>query len=65
MAVKGRIQQLAVLVNTTPETLVEIMGDMSRETLNELQVRNPRAGGRVARNLRRHRRMQAQVSYER
>ncbi|MCU0914589.1 MAG: hypothetical protein MUC88_08510 [Planctomycetes bacterium] len=57
MAVKGRIRQLAVLVNTMPETLAEVMGDMSREALNELQAYNPKACGRMVRSIRRHRKL--------
>ena len=55
MAPKRRIRKLAVLVDATPEMLVEIMGDVFSETINELQVYKPRACGRIARDIRRHR----------
>jgi hypothetical protein len=55
MAPTRRIQKLAVLVDTTPEMLVEIMGDVFSETINELQTYKPRACGRLARDIHRHR----------
>jgi hypothetical protein len=56
MAPKRRIRKLAALVHTTPETLTEVIGDVFRETVNELKRRKPRAGGRIARGISRHRR---------
>jgi len=57
MAPRRRIKKLAVLMDTTPETLVEVMGDVLRETVDELQKYKPRACGRMARDIRRHRQM--------
>jgi hypothetical protein len=51
MAPRRRIKKLAVLVDTTPEVLVEIMGDVFSETINELQMYKPRACGRIARDI--------------
>jgi hypothetical protein len=61
MAPKRRIRKLAALVHTTPETLTEVIGDVLRETVNELQRYKPSAGGRVARDIRRHRRIDSGV----
>jgi hypothetical protein len=61
MAQKRRIKRLATLVDTTPETLAEVIGDVLRETVNELQSYKPRAGGRIARDIRRHRRISSGV----
>jgi hypothetical protein len=55
MAPKRRIEKLAALVHTTPETLKEVIDDVLRETVNELRTDEPRAGGRIARDVRRHR----------
>ncbi len=65
MAPRRRIRRLAVLVDTTPDRapkcgimhlgtqmLVEIMGDVFSETINELQTYKPRACGRIARDIR-------------
>ena len=52
-----RIKKLAALVNTTPETLAEVIGDVLRETVNELQTYEPRAGARIARGIRGHQKM--------
>jgi hypothetical protein len=57
MAPKRRIEKLAVLVDTTPETLVEVMGDVLSDTVGELQTYKPRACARIARDIRRHRQM--------
>jgi len=57
MAPRRRIEKLAVLVGTTPETLVEVMGDVLSDTVGELQTYKPRACGRIARDIRRHRQM--------
>jgi hypothetical protein len=57
MAPRRHIKKLAVLVDTTPEALVEIMGDVFSETIHELQMYKPRACGRIARDIRRHRQM--------
>jgi galactose-1-phosphate uridylyltransferase len=59
MAPKRRIKKLAALVDTTPETLAEVIGDVLRETVNELQTYEPRACGRIARDIRRHRKTNA------
>jgi hypothetical protein len=57
MASKKRIKKLAVLVDTTPETLGEVMGDVLRETVNELHTYKPQACQRIARDIRKHRKM--------
>ena len=57
MAPRRRIKKLAVLADTTPEMLIEVMGDVLRETVDELQMYKPRACGRMAREIRRHRQM--------
>jgi hypothetical protein len=61
MVVKRRIRKLADLVDTTPETLAEVIGDVFRETVSELQTYKPRACGRIARDIRRHRKTNAGV----
>jgi hypothetical protein len=55
MAPKRRIKKLAALVDSTPETLAEVAGDVLRETVDELQRYKPNAGGRIARDICRHR----------
>ncbi len=55
MAPRRRIQKLAVRVGTTPDTLAEVVGDVLRETVNELQTYRPRGCGRMARDIHRHR----------
>jgi hypothetical protein len=57
MGPRRRIKKLAVLVDTTPETLVEVMGDVLSDTVNELQTYKPKVCGRIARDIRRHRQM--------
>jgi len=59
MAPKRRIRRLAALVNTTPETLVQVIGDVLGDTVHELRACQSRAGGRIVRNIRRHRRKNA------
>lgn len=51
MAPKRRIKKLAALVETTPETLTEVIGDILHETVNERQRYKPRAAGRMARGV--------------
>jgi hypothetical protein len=55
MAAKKRIKKLAALVDTTPEVLAEAIGDVLRETVNELQTYKPRSCRRIARGIHRHR----------
>jgi hypothetical protein len=57
MASKRRIKKLAALVGTTPETLAEVIGDVLRDTVNELRACMPKAGRRIAQGIRRHRKM--------
>ena len=57
MAPRRRIKKLAVLVDTTPEMLVEVMGDVLSETIEELQTNKPGTCGHLARDIRTHRRM--------
>jgi hypothetical protein len=57
MAPRRRVKKLAVLVDTTPEMLMDIMGDVFSETISELQTYKPRVCGRLARDIRRHRQM--------
>jgi len=61
MAPKRRIKKLAALVHTTPETLTEVIGDVLRETVSELQTYEPRTGGRVAGDIRRHRKTNSET----
>jgi hypothetical protein len=61
MTPKRRIRKLAALVGTTPETLTEVIGDALRDTINELQIRKPKADRRIARRLRRRRKKNADV----
>ncbi len=55
MAQRRRIRKLAVLVDAAPETLLAVIGDVRRETVNELQTYKPGVCERVARAIRRHR----------
>ena len=55
MAPKRRIRRLAALVNTAPETLAEVIGDVLRDTVKELQMYEPGTGRRIAGDIRRHR----------
>ncbi len=57
MAPKRRMKRLAALVRTTPETLTEVMGAVLCETVHELRTYEPSACGRIARDIRRHRRI--------
>mgnify|MGYP001100339248 CR=1 FL=1 len=57
MAPRKRIEKLAVLVDTTPETLAEVMGDVLSDTVDELHTYKPRVWGRIARGIRRHRKV--------
>ena len=59
MAPKRRIRKLAALVDTAPETLVQVIGDVLRDTVHELRTCQPRAGGHIMRNIRRHRQVNA------
>jgi hypothetical protein len=55
MAAKKHIKKLAALVDATPDTLAEVIGDVLSETIDELQIYKPRACRRIARDIRRHR----------
>jgi hypothetical protein len=61
MAPRRRMKKLAVLVDSTPEILQEVIGVVLRETVTELQTNRPRAAGRIARDIRRHRRADSHV----
>jgi len=53
MAPKKRMRRLAVLVNSPTRTLTEVLKDILRETVGELESHHPRVYGRIARDLRR------------
>ena len=61
MAPRRRMKKLAVLVDSTPEILQEVIGAVLRETVTELQTNRPRAAGRIARDIRRHRKADSHV----
>ena len=57
MAPRRRIRKLAALVDATPDMLVEVMGDVLSEAIDELQTYKPRTCGHIARDIRSHRKM--------